>query len=82
MESRVSTISRYILIDPDNNNVYSEELAEFLISIGSTVDTFFRNMSDCPGIKEHRTTLEITQSSDGLRMNHYRAFSESYYELS
>ena len=82
MESRLSTISRYILIDPDNNDIYSEELAEFLISIGSAIDTFFRNMSDCPGIKQHMTTLGIVKSSGDLNMTDYRDFSESYYELS
>ncbi len=52
MESTLSAISRYILIDPDNNDTYSEELADFLLSMGTAIDTFFRNMRNCPRLKK------------------------------
>ncbi|MFX1286863.1 MAG: hypothetical protein ACFFB5_24705 [Promethearchaeota archaeon] len=82
MESRLSTISRYILIDPDNNEVYSEELAEFLISIGSAFDTFFRNMMDCPDLAPVKTRLGVTKKSEDMDIVDYRKVTEDYIEFS
>lgn len=82
LESRLNEISRYILFDRSNNSTYSEVLAEFLFSVGSSIDTFFRKMSDCPDIAQHRKSIGITFDSSKLKMNNYRDIFEDYFELS
>lgn len=79
MESRLSKISRYILIDPDNNEAYSEESAEFLISIGSAVDTFFRNMMEYPDLEPVKNRLRVTNNSKNLGIADYRRITEDYW---
>ena len=51
LENRLLETSRYVTFDPQNINTWSENFADLLILCGSAVDTFFRNMIDCPTVK-------------------------------
>lgn len=82
MESRLQVISRYILLDPKNNTTYSEELAEFLISIGSSVDSFFRDMSSCPYYSNVIKAKKINKIIDDYNIVDFRKLYEDFFEFS
>lgn len=81
-ESRLLEISRYVMIDPKNNLTFSESFAELIISLGSSVDTFFRKMSDCPKGVETKEKAGIKKKSEKLNITDYREIFEPYFELS
>ena len=44
LENIIIDVSKYITIDPDNDDTWSEVLASSLVLNGNAVDTFLRNM--------------------------------------
>jgi len=81
-ESRLLEISRAVLIDPRNNTTFSETFAELLMTIGSSVDTFFRTMSDCPQGLKAKSSVGNKKLSKNMNINDYRDIYEPFFELS
>ncbi len=81
LESKLVKVSRYILIDTDNFQTYSEELADLLVLLGNEVDTFFREMVNCPNIISYIacTDLKIKKI---LNIDDFKLIFEPFYELS
>lgn len=77
LDQKLLDVSKFILIDPENNKTYSEALADLLTSIGNSVDTFFRNMCLCPPLNAN-----LWKPSDRLTITDYRRICEPYYGLS
>jgi hypothetical protein len=51
LEKKVLEISRIVAIDNINKTTWSEDLANLLILVGSSVDSFFRDMELCSYIQ-------------------------------
>ena len=72
---------RYVPLDSAHYIVYSIRLADLLINIGSTIDSFLNNAIYCdcldeiPDIKKYR---EIKKRN----MNHHKIIFENFYNLS
>jgi len=84
LENKVLEVSRHITFDRLNTNTWSENLANILILTGSAVDTFFRDMRECPNIRESDTYNEISRRVGERRWNIYdfRDTFDPIYELS
>lgn len=59
LEERLTTLSRFVALSELNKKTWSEELASLLILSGSAMDTFFRNMNDCPYLKNKQSVLDM-----------------------
>lgn len=59
LEERLSRVSRFITFSQCNKETYSEELASLLILTGSAMDTFLRDMKECPYLKEEESYKEV-----------------------
>lgn len=91
LEDMLNKISRHITFSKKNKDTWSEELASFLILSGSSVDTFFRNMVECPYLKNHKQVneqekiikkREIEGGSSYWGIYDYREALEPIYEFS
>ena len=84
LDTRLYELSRYITLDQDNKDIWSEALADLLILTGSAVDTFFRDMGGCPYIQAEPYFKKV-QSQVVNRywdMCDFRDAYDSIYELS
>jgi len=78
LEDRILEISRFITIDERNSSAWGEEIADFIVLTGNAMDTFFKDMYDCPnfGIESFKIP------KDKLKLPEYQRVYEKYYELS
>lgn len=70
-------ISRYITIDERNDGAWGEEIADLLVLIGNAMESFFKDMYDCPNMSNL-----FSKKKKNITMEDYRNIYESYYELS
>lgn len=82
LESKLVNISNVIVIDRKNHKAWGEELADLLVLTGNAMDTFFRNMYDCPNFKNDPNYLSIKKPKEKWDISDYRRVFEPYYELS
>jgi hypothetical protein len=92
LEDDLLESSKHVAIDDLNDETWSEKLANLLILTGSAVDSFFRDMQDCPyintdpyftkvqkQIKKHRKKY---RGKRDWTIDHFREAYEPIYELS
>jgi len=70
LENKLIDISKYITVDKKNFTAWGEELADLLVLIGNEMDTFFRDMYDCPYFHTDPNYLSIRKhKQNGLCAN-------------
>lgn len=82
LENKLIDISKYVTVDKKNFTAWGEELADLLVLIGNEMDTFFRDMFDCPYFQTDPNFLSIRKRKAKWTMREYRKVYEIYYELS
>lgn len=87
LDTRLNELSRYISFAPENRDTWSEALADLLILTGSAIDSFFRDMGECPNIRSSQHYIRVQQRVRRRRrpewnINDFRDAYEPIYELS
>jgi hypothetical protein len=67
LEKKVLEISRIVAIDNINKTTWSEDLANLLILVGSSVDSFFRDMELCSYIQNKQSFIEIKEKIESKK---------------
>jgi hypothetical protein len=76
-------IARYTTIDERNSKAWGEEIADILVLIGNSIDTFFKDTFNCSYIKNHLSATGRDQRDrKSLRIDDYYDILEPYYEFS
>ena len=82
LELKLQTISRYTTIDKKNFASWGEEIADLLVLTGNEMDTFFRDMYDCPNFHTDSIFLSVSKEKEDWDIKEYRKVFEPYYLLS
>ncbi len=61
LDKKLQEISRYITLDSSNRKTWSGELASLLLLTGSAIDTFFRDMANCPCVQQTPTFKMVSE---------------------
>ena len=77
LEEKLIDISNYVTIDDRNNSAWGEEIADLLVLLGNEMDTFFKDMYDCPNFSD-----SVTKDKHKIKITDYQKIYEPYYELS
>jgi hypothetical protein len=80
LESKLVDISSHVSLDERNFKAWGESIADLLVLTGNAMDTFFRDMKDCPNFTFDEDLARIERRE--LNVKHYREIFEHYYELS
>jgi len=75
-------ITKYVTLDETNSQTWGDEIADILVLTGNAMDTFFKDMRDCPNIREDENFLSINKPRKGWKIHDYQKVYEPYYELS
>ena len=67
LEQKLLDLSRIIAIDDKNKDVWGEELASLLILIGTSVDSFFRDMEACPCVQHKESFIKLNNNINKRR---------------
>lgn len=78
LETKMIEISRYVTIDSKNSNTWGEEIADILVLTGNAMDTFFKDMYDCPNFMNYH----LKKYKKDLKLTDYQKIFEEYYQLS
>lgn len=82
LESKMVEITKYVTLDETNSQTWGVEIADILVLTGNAMDTFFRDMRDCPNIGEDENFLSINKPRKGWNIQDYQKVFERYYEIS
>ena len=75
-------ITRYVTLDVTNSQAWGEEIADMLVLTGNAMDTFFKDMQDCPNFRENENILSIKKPRKSWNITDYKRVYEPYYQLS
>ena len=79
LESKLIDISKHITLDKRNFNTWGEGIADLLVLTGNAMDTFFKDISNCPNFKDNSSPLKDRKN---MNIQDYQKIFEDYYELS
>ena len=82
LESKLVDITKYVTLDETNSQTWGDEIADILVLTGNAMDTFFKDMRDCPNIREDENYLSINKPRKRWKIHDYQKVYEPYYELS
>ena len=78
LEEKLIEISRYVTIDENNFEAWGEEIADIIVLIGNAMDTFFKDMYDCPNFGNEA----FKKKKRKLILPDYQRVYQDYYKLS
>lgn len=81
LESKLVDITRYVTLDETNSQAWGDEIADIFVLTGNAMDTFFKDMRDCPNIRED-DNFQSNKSRKSWKILDYQKVYEPYYELS
>jgi hypothetical protein len=81
LEDEFLNLIKYVPLDPNHYQVWSNPLASLLNNIGSSVDSFFKNAILCPSIDDYSGINEIRNEVHTHNMSTYRKIFNSRYRL-
>lgn len=70
-------ISDIVTLDKRNDKTWGLGISDLLVLIGNEMDSFFRDMSECPNL-----SALVSQPKEELSITEYKKIYEPYYELS
>jgi len=82
LESKLVDVTKIVTLDEENYQSWGEGIADLLVLTGNAMDTFFKDMHDCPNIREDEIFKSINQPRNKWGITDYRKVYEPYYQLS
>lgn len=87
LEKRLYDLSKYVTFDQQNRDTWSETFASYIILTGSSVDTFFRDLVECPCVENEPSFKEVNhriqnRGNKSWNIHDFRDAYEPIYEFS